>query len=89
MSLYQIKWKKSAVKELQAFPKEIISNILNTVDLLSENPYPNNSMEQKGTEKTYRIRITDYRIIYTVHKNDLIIQIIKVGHRKDIYKKIY
>jgi mRNA interferase RelE/StbE len=84
---YHIKWKSSAVKDISSFPKEIIFKIIEIVDSLKNNPFPINSIKLKGTKSSYRIRFSDYRIIYTILKEELIIEIASVGHRKDIYKK--
>jgi len=87
MDEIQIRWKKSAVKEMFTFPKDTILKIINIVESLRKNPYPYNSIKLIGTQSSYRIRFSDYRIIYTVLKEELIIEIIKIGHRKEVYKK--
>ncbi len=87
MPLYKIEWKKSAVKELKKLDKKIIPRIINAVELLSESPIPNKCKKLIGSEHIYRIRIGDYRIIYSIENNLLLIEIIRIGHRKDIYKK--
>lgn len=87
MVSYKIEWKKSAVKELHNIPKKYIPKILSKVESLSSNPYPIGRRKLSGSEKTYRIRIGSYRIIYEVEKGQLIIQIVQVKHRKDVYKK--
>ncbi len=82
-----MEWKKSAVKELKKLDKKQIIKIINAVELLSDNPTANNCKKLIGSEHIYRIRIGDYRIIYSIESNLLLIEIIKIGHRKDIYKK--
>ena len=66
MGTYQIEWKRSALKELKRTPKEIISKIIHAVDELSSDPFPTGARKLTGAEHTYRIRIKDYRVIYTV-----------------------
>lgn len=88
MDSYKIEWKHSAKKELKRMPKATISKILTAVESLSENPFPRGIRKIIGTENIFRMRIGDYRIVYFVESNKLIIQIIKVGHRRDIYKKL-
>ncbi len=88
MAYYQIKWKNSAKKELKSLAKEIIPKIIKTVESLAENPYPNGIKKMVGSNNTYRIRVGEYRIIYNIESNLLIIEIIKIGHRQGVYKKI-
>lgn len=86
MDSYKILWKISAKKELKKLDKKEIPKIIKEVENLSSNPYPNNHKKLQGSENSYRIRIGNYRVIYSIYNNELIIQIIKIGHRKDIYK---
>ena len=88
MASYQIKWKNSAKKELKSLAKEMIPKIIKTVESLAENPYPTGIKKMVGSNNTYRIRVGEYRIIYNIESNLLIIEIIKIGHRQGVYKKI-
>ena len=87
MDCYKILWKKSAVKELKRVDKQFIPRIISTVESLSNNPLPVGVKKLSGTDIIYRIRIGDYRLIYSLYEKELIIEIVKVGHRKDVYKK--
>lgn len=87
MDLYKIEWKRSAVKELKKLSKENINRILETVEALTSSPLPNQTKKLVGSENSFRIRVGDYRIIYTVSSKILTIEIIRVGHRRDIYKR--
>ena len=87
MEFYSILWKKSASKELRELKFNLIESILKKVEDLKKNPYPPGSKKLTGSEKTYRIRVRDYRIIYEVESDKLIIQIIRVRHRRDVYKR--
>jgi mRNA interferase RelE/StbE len=87
MASYKIEWKRSAVRELQDFPRNAVERILKAVEQLSENPYPMGVRKLVGSEHTYRIREGDYRVIYTVTASSLIVEIIRVGHRKDVYDR--
>ena len=86
MALYKIEWKQSAKKELKKLDKSIIPKIINIVEKLSENPYPSGSRKILGAKNTFRIRTGDYRIIYSVFHDILLIQIVRLGHRQRIYK---
>lgn len=68
MNEYVVKWKKSAVKELQCLPKEIAINILQFVGELAHNPRPANCKKLKVLANHYRIRVTDYRVVYSIFR---------------------
>jgi len=87
MDLYKIEWKRSAVKELKQLPKETISRILKAIEKLSSNPFPNQTKKLIDSENSFRIRIGEYRIIYDVSSKILTVEIIRVGHRRDIYER--
>ncbi|MEW5843081.1 MAG: type II toxin-antitoxin system RelE/ParE family toxin [Bacteroidota bacterium] len=86
MLSYKIVWKESALKELLKIDKVFIPKIINIVESLSSNPHPRNTKKLFNSESTYRIRIGPYRIIYTVSAGNLLIEIIRVAHRKDVYR---
>ena len=88
MASFKIEWKTSAGKELRKLDRDIILKILDIVGQLIDDPYPGGCRKLKGSQQTYRIRTGDYRIVYTVKSELLIIEIIRVGHRKDIYKRL-
>jgi len=87
MDSYRIEWKHSARKDLRGLPKEVLPRILDAVEQLSTNPYPSGIRKLVGSEHTYRIREGSYRILFTVTASSLIIEIIRVGHRKDVYDR--
>lgn len=86
MVSFQVDWKNSALKELQKLPRQIVTKVVAAVDNLSINPYPQGVRKIVGSEHAYRIRVGNYRVIYHILKNKLMIQIIRVRHRKDAYK---
>jgi mRNA interferase RelE/StbE len=85
MEKYKIEFKKSAVKELNAIPQKDFSKILSRIKSLSLNPRPQDAIKLTNRED-YRIRVGNYRIIYSINDTILIIIIIKIGHRKEIYR---
>ena len=87
MGFYKIEWKNSAKKELKRLPKQAIRQILLAIEQLQTNIHPNGSKKIIGSEHTYRLRTGDYRIVYSVKNNYLVIEIVRVGHRKDFYIK--
>ena len=87
MAKYKILVKKSAEKELGKIPKKELLKILDKIKNLSDDPHPTGSIKLTNQEK-YRIRVGNYRILYTVEDNILTVFVVKIGHRKDIYRLI-
>ncbi len=87
MASYQIEFKSSALKELEKLPRQIIPRAIAAIKRLAENPYPQGVKKLAGFERTYRVRVGDYRIMYEIHEDRLIIEIIRVKHRKDVYRR--
>jgi mRNA interferase RelE/StbE len=75
MDSYRIEWKRSATQELRRLPREIVGRILKVVEQLSTDPYPSGVRKLVGSEHTYRIRVGDYRIIYSILASALLIEI--------------
>lgn len=86
MASYRIEWKRSASKELRKLPIPLIPRIMSAVETLASNPFPQGVTKLKGSDRTYRIRIGDYRVVYIVEETVLLIEIIRVRHRKDVYQ---
>lgn len=86
--VYQVVFKKSAVKELNALPVNIRQKILDAAQLLSLNPHTEllQIKKLKGAVSLYRFRIGDYRVIYTIEGKLLKIAVIKIGHRREVYR---
>ncbi len=76
---------KKAQKQLDKFSDNIAEPILEAIAQLEENPRPAGCKKLKGRDG-YRIRTGNYRIIYNIFDNELIVDIITLGHRKDIYE---
>lgn len=85
MGKYKIYIKPTAVKELQKIPKRDLSRIIGKIRSLSSNPRPPGCEKLTADEK-YRIRQGRYRIVYSIEDDKLVVLVIKIGHRKDIYR---
>jgi mRNA interferase RelE/StbE len=81
---YQIELTKTAAKQLDKLPDTIAFLLIDMIQTLAENPRPNGCKKLKG-RTAYRIRQGDYRIIYDIYDEILVVDVIAVGHRKDIY----
>ena len=86
MAKYKILIKPSAVKEIEAItPKKDRQRIVGRISKLADNPRPPGCEKLSGQEK-YRIRQGRCRIVYSIEDQDLIVYVVKVGHRKDVYR---
>ena len=84
--MYKILISKKAAKSLDDLPNNIFQKIDKVIFGLKYNPRPAGCLKLSN-EELYRIRINDYRIIYSIHDAILKIEIIRIAHRKDVYKK--
>jgi len=82
---YKITIKKSAAKELQDIPKKDLLKIIKRIQSLAENPRPTGSQKLSAREQ-YRIRQGDYRIVYSIDDKKLLVDIVKIGHRREVYR---
>jgi mRNA interferase RelE/StbE len=82
---YKVSLKKSVIKILTKINEPYYSNLKDAIFNLAENPRPNGYKKLKGRD-AYRIRVSDYRIIYEINDEILLIDIVELGHRKEIYK---
>jgi mRNA interferase RelE/StbE len=86
MANYRIEISSTAEKALKKIPKKDLMKIVESIQILAINPFPEGCRKLTGEEGTYRIRQGNYRIIYEVEGKKLKVLILKVGHRKDIYR---
>jgi len=88
MLAYRVQFKKSARKEFDLLPEPVQNKILEALQLLRVNPYSDllGIKKLKGVETLYRMRFGDYRMVYEVQKKLLLVLVIKLGHRKEVYR---
>ncbi len=85
MAAYKILLKRSAAKELAALPKRDVPKVVERIASLAENPRPRGAEKLSGQER-YRVRQGRYRIIYSVQDEELTVWVVKVAHRRDVYR---
>ena len=85
MAKYKLKFAKSVKKDLRKIPNNDVLKILKLINSLLDDPYPSIVKKLSHQEK-YRIRYRQYRILYQIENEILTIYIIKIAHRKDVYK---
>ena len=86
---YTIEFRPSVWKDIKRFPKRDLVKIKKRIEELSVNLPDFSSTKMRGNNTFHKIRSGDYRIVYEIHDEKLVILIIKIGHRKDIYKKLF
>jgi len=85
MARYRLLFKKSIARDLRAIPKKDVRRILKRIETLAVNPRPN-GCEKLTDQERYRVRQGSYRIIYEVQDDALVVVVVKVGHRKNVYR---
>ena len=83
---YKVEILRGALKQLKKIPSELQERIKIKIDDLATEPRPNGVKKLKGKENAYRIRVGDYRVIYDIFDELLVVSVVEVGHRKNIYK---
>ena len=85
MTIYLVEYTPAAARQIRKLNKTIQARLKSKIAMLSENPRPHGSKKLKGLENSYRIRVGDYRVIYKIHDDVLLVIIMKVGPRRNIY----
>ena len=85
---YRIEFAPKAERDFKALDKSIRSRLARRIDFLAENPFPQGIRKLAGEDDLYRLRVGDYRIIYQVQGKRLVVLIVGIGHRGDIYRRL-
>ncbi len=85
--MYQIRYRASAMKMLQRMPSNVAKTVVGKINQLAENPYaPNNNITRLTGEPGYRLRVGDWRVLYELHDDTFVLEIVKIGPRGGVYK---
>ena len=84
---YQVELSKQAEKQFKALPQQIQRRLQLRIDALTENPRPSRIKKLEGAQSQYRIRVGDYRIVYDIQEAILLILIVRIGHRSEVYRR--
>ncbi len=85
---YRVVLHREAVGEIRALPKKIRPLVREAIDTLAHEPRPVGAAQIKGRKGTYRIRVGDYRILYEVHATEIVVYVIGVAHRREVYVRL-
>jgi mRNA interferase RelE/StbE len=86
MREYFVSFRRSAEKDLRKLDTKLQNRVLRAVEPLAQNPRPDGCRKLQGSEDAYRIRVGDYRVIYTVDDAVLIVAVERVRHRREVYR---
>jgi mRNA interferase RelE/StbE len=86
MARYELRVKPSVAKDLRGIPKADVRRILSRIEALRDDPRAPGCEKLAGAEELYRVRQGTYRIVYAIHDERVVVEVIRVGHRSDIYR---
>ena len=84
---YQIELTSAALRDLKALPKNVLSRVDRRILALADNPRPRGAKKLKGEDDLYRLRVGDYRILYRIEDDVLLIIVVRIRHRRDVYRE--
>ncbi|MBW2217207.1 MAG: type II toxin-antitoxin system RelE/ParE family toxin [Deltaproteobacteria bacterium] len=85
---YSVEFRPAILKSMKRLPKKELRQIKKKTDDLADNLPSPTTTKMKGNNSFHKIRASVYRIVYEIHEDRLVILVVKVGHRKDVYKKL-
>jgi mRNA interferase RelE/StbE len=83
---FTVQYRRSAEKDLESLPAAIVQRVRDAIRQLAENPRPHGCLKLKGYDNKYRIRVGDFRVLYEIHEKIIVVLIIEITHRKDVYR---
>jgi mRNA interferase RelE/StbE len=86
MASYSVELTRTAEKQLRRIAKRDRSRLVEAIHSLTDRPRPHGARKLQGYDDVYRIRVGQYRVVYEILEDRVIVIVLKVGHRKDIYK---
>jgi len=88
MASYKVIVKPSVEKDLRSLPPSVLKRVFKRIEALEEDPCPHGSLKLAGAEQLYRIRVGDYRIVYTLERDLRQVVVYYVRHRRDVYRQL-
>jgi mRNA interferase RelE/StbE len=86
---YAVELKPAAVRSLKKLAKGLQKRIAARIDRLADNPRPPGVEKLSGEQDYYRVRVGDYRIVYEVKEHILLVLVLRIGHRREIYQRFF
>lgn len=82
---YRIELTKTVARDLMAVPKLMLKRLDTCIVSLADDPLPPGVKKLKNSDGLYRVRVSDYRIIYRIEQDILTVLVVKIGHRREVY----
>lgn len=86
--VYSVEFRPAVLRSLKKCPKKDLRRIKKRIEDLAGNLPDPTSTKMKGNNNFHKVRVDDYRIIYEIHDDILVILVVKIGHRKDVYRRL-
>jgi mRNA interferase RelE/StbE len=87
MASYDVELTSSAEKELKMLSGQLIARMVPRLESLASNPRPPGCKKLRGGDNEWRIRVGDYRLVYTIDDAKLLVEVTRIGHRSEVYKR--
>jgi mRNA interferase RelE/StbE len=83
---YRVEFRPAAMRALRRIPKPFKARLLTAISALADTPRPPGSVRLQGPEGFHRVRVGDYRIVYLIQDRVLVVCVVRVAHRRDVYR---
>jgi mRNA interferase RelE/StbE len=85
---YEVVLHREAYREIKALPKTVRKQVVEVIDRLAAEPRPPGATQLKGRKGAFRVRVGNYRILYEVHATEVVVYVIGVAHRREVYVRL-
>ncbi len=85
---YRVVIEDGATRALRRLDRDIQRKVVAKLERLEENPRPPGSKKLEGAEDLYRVRVGDYRVVYRIERQELLVLVVRVAHRSDVYRRL-
>jgi mRNA interferase RelE/StbE len=85
---YVVAFKPAAVRDLRKLPEDARRRVAARIDALAAEPRPAGVEALQGASDLYRIRVGDYRVLYQLRRTALVVLVVRIGHRRDVYRRM-
>ena len=83
---FALQFKLMALRQLEKLPRETQKRLVSRIEMLRNQPFPAGCKKMEAVPDAWRVRVGDYRIVYQVQQKVLLVLVLTVGHRKDVYR---
>lgn len=84
---YTLQFRPAALRQLRKLPKDALQRIRTATEALRDEPRPDGVAKLAGTHDLWRIKVGNYRVIYTIADDVLVVTVIRIGHRREVYRR--